>query len=183
MQNTHWEVNSMLGENLLFFSTALMIHLVRQSTRLAAEVAGWWWRSSTSLDHHRRSLQLRSSPRWLLHWRTRNQQIHINSEVTGASFPYFKHSRPRRRRRAQLPNARTCCCPHGNSAHLSAPPRWAALPSQHIPEICNAASLVLGMLVLPVLQVHLLLLCLGHLLCLWLLLDVSHSALLWHISV
>lgn len=66
---------------------------------------------------------------------------------------------------------------------LSAPPRSTALPSQHIPEVGNAAGLVLGMLVVAVLQVHLVLLCLGHLLCLRLLLDVSHSALLWHISV
>lgn len=72
---------------------------------------------------------------------------------------------------------------HTATAHTSVLHRSTALPSQHIPEVCNAASLVLGMLVLPVLQVHLLLLCLGHLLWLWLLLDVSHSALLWHIGV
>lgn len=37
MQNTHGEVNATLGENLLFFSSALMIHVFQQSTRLAAE--------------------------------------------------------------------------------------------------------------------------------------------------
>lgn len=49
MQNTHGEANATLGENLLFFSSALTIHVFRQSTRLAAEATqGWWWRSSTS---------------------------------------------------------------------------------------------------------------------------------------
>lgn len=109
--------------------------------------------------------------------------LYINSEATGASFPYFQHSRPRSRSRAGLPNATACCRQHGSSGCLGAPPRSTALSSQHIPEVRNAAGLVLGMLVLPWLQVHLLLLCLGHLLCLGLLLNVSHSALLRDIRV
>lgn len=78
---------------------------------------------------------------------------------------------------------RVVCPPPPPRAQLGAPPRSKALSSQHVPEVCNAAALVLGMLVLPLLQGHLLLLRLGHLLCLWLLLNVSHSALLRDVSV
>lgn len=52
----------------------------------------------------------------------------------------------------------------------------SVLPSQHVAEVGYTASLVLGMLVLPLLLLRLLL---GWLLLL--LLNVSHSALLWDV--
>lgn len=152
-----------------------MIRLFRQSTRSAAGNEGPALPLITTGGG--RSL---GPPLGALAPVTPALALHINSE---ASFPHFKHSRPRSRRRASLPKATPCCRRRGDSGRLGAPPRSTALSGQHIPEVRNAASLVLGMLVLPWLQVHLLLLCLGHLLCLWLLLNVSHSALLRDISV
>lgn len=164
----------MLGENHLFFSTALMIRLFRRSTRLAMKVQPFLWSPQATAGRW----ILRSGPSV-----TPALVLYINSEATGASFPYIQHSHPRSWSRAWLPNATACCRQHVSSGCLSAPPRSTALSSQHIPEVRNAAGLVLGMLVLSWLQVHLLLLCLGHLLCLGLLLNVSHSALLRDISV
>lgn len=160
-----------------------MMRLFRRSTRLAAEVTpagGEGPALPLITTGHGRPL---NPPVGALIPVTPALVHNINSEATGASFPYFQHSRPRSWSRAWLPNATARCCQHGNSGCLSAPPRSTALSSQHIPEVRNAAGLVLGMLVLPWLQVHLLLLCLGHLLCLGLLLNVSHSALLRDISV
>lgn len=87
----------MLGEKLLFFSTALMIHLFRQSTCLAAEVpqAGDGGAAPPQMAC---SLPLRSSPRRLLRRRARNEQLRVNGEVAGASLPRFGRSHPRRRR-------------------------------------------------------------------------------------
>lgn len=160
-----------------------MIRLFRRSTRLAAEV--------TRAGDDGPALPLITTgdgrplnpPIGALIPVTPALVLYINSEATGASFPHFQHSHPRSWSRAWLPKATACCRQHGSSGCLSAPPGSTALSSQHIPEVRNAARLVLGMLVLPWLQVHLLLLRLGHLLCLGLLLNVSHSALLRDISV
>lgn len=108
--------------------------------------------------------------------------LYINSKVTRSNFRHF------RCRSCKLPNATTCCRLHvgdNTEGDLSALTRSTALPSQHISEVWNTASLVLGMLVLPLLLLRLLLLCLRQLLCLLLLLlllDVSHSALLRDVS-
>lgn len=168
----------MLGENL-FFSTAFMIHLFRQSTRLAAEVtqAGDEGpapaaEASDCAPHPGDSCTgALATSSFTSTVKSQEQVFHTSSIPTPDAGVELDFLMPRR------------ATAHTATAHTSVLHRSTALPSQHIPEVCNAASLVLGMLVLPVLQVHLLLLCLGHLLWLWLLLDVSHSALLWHIGV
>lgn len=79
----------MLGENLLFFSTALMIHLFRQSTRLAAEVtqAGDEGPAPPQITTGDGGGPLKPSTALLIPVTPAlEQQLHVNSEVTGA-FP------------------------------------------------------------------------------------------------
>lgn len=97
MQNTHGEANATLGENLLFFSSALMIHVFRQSTRLAAEAmqAGDGGPapplgSPAATVGPLKPPGYAPRPGELLHWHARNEQLHVDGEVTGASFPILQ---------------------------------------------------------------------------------------------